>query len=325
MKTKILGTGSYLPPKVLTNHDISKFLDTNDDWIVSRTGIKERHIVEGETCSDLAYEASLRALKESQVHVDDLDMIILATLTSEKRVPGTSFLLQDKLKAKKAAVYDIDVACSGFVFGLSIADQYIRNENQKNILVVGTEVMSKVLDWRDRTTCILFGDGAGAAVLGPSQGDERTILSTHLFSNGSLFHLLEIPGGGTAMPWTAEGLIRGDHFVKMQGKEVYRVAVESMTQSSQLALQKGGFTIADVDVFIPHQANLRIMDGVAKRLQIPEKKVFMNVDRVGNTSGASIAIALDEAIHQKKIKQGDLVLLTTFGAGFAWGSALIRW
>lgn len=325
MKTKILGTGSYIPTKILTNHDITKFLDTNDEWIVSRTGIKERHIVENETCSDLALQASLVALKTAHISVDDIEMVILATLTPEQRVPATACILQDKLKVKNAAVYDVDVSCSGFVFGLSIADQYIRNGSLKHILVVGAEVMSKVVDWKDRTTCILFGDGAGAVVLGPSKENEHVILSTHLFSNGSLYRLLEIPGGGTARDWTQDALIEGDHFVRMQGKEVFREAVESMTSASLLALEKAKYTIEDVDVFIPHQANLRIMSAVAKKLQIPEEKVFINVQKYGNTSGASIAIALDEAVKEKKIQKGNLVLIATFGAGFAWGSALIRW
>lgn len=325
MKTKILGTGSYLPRKILTNHDIAKFLDTSDEWIESRTGIRERHIVEKENCSDLALQASLAALKDAKISADEVEMIILATLTPEQRVPATSCILQDKLKAKNAAVYDIDVSCSGFVFALSIADQYIRNGSLKNILVVGSEVMSRVVDWKDRTTCILFGDGAGAAVLGPTPKNEHVILSTHLFSNGSLYRLLEIPGGGTREDWTHDALLKGDHFVRMQGKEVFREAVENMTRASNMALEKAGYTIQDVDLFIPHQANLRIMSAVSKKLQIPDEKVFINVDRCGNTSGASIAIALDEALKEKRIKKGDLVLIATFGAGFAWGSALIRW
>ncbi len=309
-KTTILGTGSYVPSRVLTNHDLSKILDTNDEWIVSRTGIRERHIVaDGQTCSDLAYEASLKALKDAKVSVDDLDMIILATLTPEKRLPSTACLLQDKLKAKKAAVYDIDVACSGFVYGMSIADQYIKTGAMNRILVVGTEVMSKVLDWKDRSTCILFGDGAGAAVLGPAGRDEKIILSTHLFSNGSLYRLLEI----------------SDQWVKMDGKQVFREAIESMAQASNLALEKSHKTIDDIDLFIPHQANSRIIDAIAKRLKCPEEKIFINVDKYGNTSGASIPIALDEAVKQGRLKSGDLLLIATFGAGFAWGSALIQW
>src|SRR3989338_7226817 len=313
-KTTILGTGSYLPSRILTKQDLSQMLDTNDEWIVSRKGIRERRIVaEGQTCSDLAYEASLKALKDAAVGVDDLDMIILATLTPEKRLPSTACLLQDKLKAKKAAVYDIGVACSGFVYGMSIADQYIKTGAMNRILVVGTEVMSKVLNWKDRSTCILFGDGAGAAVLGPAKTEEKIILSTHLFSNGSLYKLLEMPAGGTAMEWTSEVFERGDHLVKMDGKQVFRQAIESIAEASKLALEKAHKTIDDVDLFIPHQANSRIIEAIAKRLKCPEEKIFVNVDKYGNTSAASIPIALDEAIKQGRLKKGDLLLIATFG------------
>src|SRR3989338_5324196 len=301
-KTTILGTGSYLPSKVLTNHDLSKILDTSDEWIFSRTGIRQRRIIaDGQTCSDLAYEASVKALEDAALAPNDLDMIILATLTPDKRLPSTACLLQDKLQAKKAAVYDIGVACSGFVYGMSIADQYIKTGAMNRILVVGTEVMSKVLNWKDRSTCILFGDGAGAAVLGPADGDEKIILSTHLFSNGSLSHLLEIP----------------DQWVKMDGKQVYREAIERMSEASCMALEKSHKTIDDIDLFIPHQANIRIMEAVAKRLKCPREKIFTNVDKYGNTSAASIPIALDEAVKQGRLKKGDLLLIATFGAGFA--------
>src|SRR3989338_2371289 len=301
-KTTILGTGSYVPSRVLTNHDLSQILDTNDEWIMSRTGIRERRIVaEGQTCSDLAYEASLKALKDAAVRADALDMIILATLTPEKRLPSAAFLLQDKLKAKKAAVYDIGVACSGFVYGLSIADQYIKTGEMNRILVVGTEVMSKVVDWKDRSTCILFGDGAGAVVLGSAEREEKLLLSTHLFSNGSLYRFLEIP----------------DQWVKMDGKQVFREAITCMVEASRLALEKSHKTISDIDLFIPHQANSRIMEAVAKRLKCPLEKVFINVDKYSNTSAASIPLALDEAVKQGRLKPGDLLLIATFGAGFA--------
>ena len=309
-KTTILGTGSYLPSKVLTNHDLSKILDTSDEWIFSRTGIRQRRIIaDGQTCSDLAHEASLKALEDAALTPNDLDMIILATLTPDKRMPSVAFLLQNKLQAKKAAVYDIHVACSGFVYGMSIADQYIKTGAMNRILVVGVEVLSKVLNWKDRSTCILFGDGAGAAVLGPADGDEKIILSTHLFSNGSLSHLLEIP----------------DQWVKMDGRQVYREAIERMSEASCIALEKSHKTIDDIDLFIPHQANIRIMEAVAKRLKCPREKIFINVDKYGNTSAASIPIALDEAVKQGRLKKGDLLLIATFGAGFAWGSVLIQW
>src|SRR3989338_2173264 len=325
-KTKILGTGSYVPKKVLTSEDLSRIVDTDNEWIYSRTGIKERRMVaEGETGSDLAYHSSLKAMEADHTAADQLDMIIVATLTPEKRLPATACLLQDKLKAKNACVYDINVACSGFVYGLSIADQYIKTESMNRILVVGTEVMTKILNWKDRSTCVLFGDGSGAAVLGPTDQSERVLLSTHLFSNGSLYHLLEIPAGGTGTEWTPDAFERGDHLVKMKGKEVFREAVESMSSACEIALQKANLTIPDIDVFIPHQANSRIIYAIAKRLHFPEEKIFINVDKYGNTSGASIPIALDEAVRQGKIKSGHKVLIATFGAGFAWGSALIQW
>ena len=325
-KTKILGTGSYLPKKVLTNEDLSKLVDTTDEWIVSRTGIRERRVVEtGETCSHLAHQASLAALKMANVSVEEIDIIIFATLSADQRLPGASYLLQDKLKAKHASAFDINAACSGFVFALSIGDQFIKTGFAKKILVIGAEVLSRVLDWNDRSTCILFGDGAGAVVLGTTEAQEHAVLSTHLFSNGSLHHLLEIPGGGTANEWTAESFARKEHFVKMTGKEVFKEAVESMTMASRIALEKGGLTIEDVDLFIPHQANERIIHAVAKKLKCPEKNIFLNLNKYGNTSAASIPIALDEAVRQERIKKGDLVLLASFGAGFSWGSSLLQW
>lgn len=329
-RTFILGTGSYLPQKVLSNEDLSQRVDTTDEWILTRTGIRERRIVsKGETCSDLAYHASIRALEAAHQTPKDIDMIILATMTGDQRLPSSSFLLQHKLKATRASVFDIGVACSGFVFGLSIADQFIKTGAMKQVLVVGAEVMSGIIDWTDRSTCVLFGDGGGAALLGAlplvneKQGHE--LLSTHLFSNGSLYSLLEIHGGGTADDWTYESLERKDHLVKMKGKEVFREAVESMTEASQIALHSAGLTMDEISIFIPHQANDRIVKAIAKKLNCPHDKIFVNLDKYGNTSAASIPVALDEAVRQAKVKKGDLILLATFGAGFAWGSAIIRW
>ena len=253
-------------------------------------------------------------------------MIILATLTPDKRLPASANFLQEKLGAKNAAVFDINVACSGFVYGMSIAMQYIRTGEMKHVLVVGAEVMTEILNWKDRGTCILFGDGAGAAILGPAEAsDEHELLSTHLFSNGALWPLLNIPAGGTEMPWTAEVFERGDHLVQMKGKEVFKEAVKSMISASEIALRKANLKISDIDVFIPHQANLRIIDAISKRLDFPKEKIFVNVDKYGNTSAASIPLALDEAVRTSFIKKGNLILIVTFGAGFAWGSALVKW
>ena len=305
---KIVSTGSYVPQKILTNQDLSKRVETSDEWIVSRTGIRERRVIaKGQTCSDLAFEASKSALQKAGLSPEDLDMIILATLTPDKRLPASANFLQEKLGAKNAAVFDINVACSGFVYGMSIAMQYIRTGEMKHVLVVGAEVMTEILNWKDRGTCILFGDGAGAAILGPAEAsDEHELLSTHLFSNGALWPLLNIPAGGTEMPWTAEVFERGDHLV-------------------QIALRKANLKISDIDVFIPHQANLRIIDAISKRLDFPKEKIFVNVDKYGNTSAASIPLALDEAVRTSFIKKGNLILIVTFGAGFAWGSALVKW
>ncbi len=328
-RTKILATGSYLPKKVLTNHDISKMVDTTDEWIFTRTGIRERRIIaEGESCSDMAYQASVVALKEAGMDASRIDMIIFATMTADQRLPGAAFLLQHKLKSTHAAVFDIGVACSGFIFGISLADQFIKTGEKKCILVIGAEVMSQILDWSDRSTCVLFGDGAGVALLGRTRhrfDRHRHIISTHLFSNGSLYPLLEIPAGGTRFEWTAERLSRKEHFVHMRGKEVFRQAVESMTEASLHALRSAGLTIKDIDLFIPHQANGRIIQAIAKKLHCPEEKIFMDLHKYGNMSAASIPVALDEAIKSGRAKKGDLILLATFGAGFAWGSALIRW
>lgn len=325
-RTKILGTGSFVPKKVLTNEDVSKIVDTTDEWIVSRTGIRERRVVsQGETSSYLAHQAATAALKDAGVSADELDMIIVATMSWEKRLPPTSFLLQDKLKAKNAFVYDVAVACSGFLYGLSIADQYVRSGTVKKALVVGVEVMSRVVNWKDRTTCVLFGDAAGGVVVGPSDQKERTVMSTDLYSDGSLYYLLEIPGGGTAVDWTPEMIERGDHFVRMRGQEVFREAVESMISASQASLKKAGLSPSDIDLFIPHQANIRIIQAIARRLHYPMEKVFVNLDKYGNTSSASIPLALDEAVRGGRVKSGDKILLATFGAGFAWGSALIQW
>lgn len=326
VRTKILGTGSAVPKKVLTNEDVSKMVDTTDEWIVTRTGIRERRVVsEGETASSLACGAARAALADADIEAESLDMIIVATMSCEKRLPPTSFLVQDKLGAKNAFVYDVAVACSGFLYGLSIANQYVRSGSVKKALVIGVEIMSRVVNWKDRNTCVLFGDAAGAAIVGPTDQTQRTVISTDLYSDGSLYYLLEIPGGGTAVDWTAEMIERGDHFVKMRGQEVFREAVESMTRASETILQKAGLSVDDIDLFIPHQANIRIVQAIARRLHCPMEKVFINLDKYGNTSSASIPLALDEAIKAGRVKAGDKILLSTFGAGFAWGSALIQW
>ncbi|MBI4040432.1 MAG: ketoacyl-ACP synthase III [Deltaproteobacteria bacterium] len=323
--TQIIATGSYVPPTILTNDDISQRLDTDDAWIFSRTGIRERHVVDKETCSDLAAKASFQALERANLKPDQLDMIIVATLTPEKRLPATANFLQHKLQAKRAACFDVDVACAGFMYGLSIAHQYIQNREMKTILVVGAEVMSRILNWNDRSTCVLFGDGAGACIVGSSSKKERAVMATRLYSNGSLSHLLEIPGGGTACDWTPEMLERQDQLIKMDGKEVYKEAVRCMTEAAQEMLERHHLSIQDIDLFIPHQANLRIIEAVAKRLDFPLEKIFMNLDRYGNTSAASIPIALDEAIQSHRIERGQRILMISFGAGFAWASSLIEW
>lgn len=324
-RARIIGTGSCVPDKVLTNSDLEKFLDTSDEWIVSRTGIRERHIAsEGEFTSDLATRAAERALAMAGVRGDEVDLVVVGTITGDFPWPATACLVQKNLGATGAAAFDVSAACSGFVYALDAAVRRIETGASKKAVVIGAEVLSRAVDWEDRNTCILFGDGAGAVVLEGQEGD-RGILSTHLHADGSYWELLYQPGFGSRFPASEAGIKERLPFLKMQGNEVFKVAVRSLSDVALEALSANGMTPADVDLFIPHQANRRILEATAKRLGLSDDQVYINVDRFGNTSGASIPLALDEANRAGRIKDGDIVLFDAFGGGFTWASALVRW
>ncbi|MDH7499652.1 MAG: beta-ketoacyl-ACP synthase III [candidate division NC10 bacterium] len=324
-QTRIVATGSYVPEKVLTNFDLERMVDTSDEWIRSRTGIAERHVSsESEATSDLATAAGQEALKRAGVKPEEIDLILVATITPDMFFPSTACFVQDKMGAKNAVAFDILAACSGFIYGLSVANSYIRTGAFKQILLIGAETLTKITDWKDRNTCVLFGDGAGAVVLRGEEG-EAGLLSTHLYSDGSLWGLLNLPGGGSRNPTTIESVVQGLHFIKMNGNETFKVAVRSLEQACRDALAHNSLDIAQVDLFIPHQANYRIIQAVASRLELPLQKVYLNVERYGNTSAASIPLALDEAVGKGRIKSKDLILLSSFGGGMTWASAVIRW
>lgn len=326
LRARIIGTGSSLPNKILTNAELERMVDTNDEWITSRTGIKQRRIAaEGEYTSTFAVEASRRALEMADIRAEELDLIILGTVTPDFPFPATACIIQHEIGARNAAAFDISAACSGFVYGLSIADKYIRSGIAKKALVIGAEVLSRIVDWSDRNTCILFGDGAGAAVVEASEGD-NAILSTHIYSNGSFWETLYQPGCGNRNPASNERTIEERlFFIKMEGNDVFKHAVRAMEEAAFAALSANELSPSDISLFIPHQANRRIIDATGKRLGLSEDKVFVNLHNYGNTSSASIPIALDEANRAGRITPGDIVLLDAFGGGFTYGSALMRW
>jgi 3-oxoacyl-[acyl-carrier-protein] synthase-3 len=324
IRAHIVGTGSATPDRILTNLDLEKMVETSDKWITERTGIKERRIADrGTAASDLALEASRKAMQEANITPEEMDLILIGTVTPDFLLPSTACILQDRLGAKNAGVMDIAAACSGFIYGLSIAQAYIISEKYKNILVIGVEILSKITDWTDRDTCVLFGDGAGAAVVQAANSD-KGIVSTYLSGDGSLANLLHIPVGGTRTPLTPENIHQKSHFIQMKGSEVFKSAVRSMGNAAQKVIDMGDISPEDVDLLIPHQANIRIIEATAKRIKLPMDKVYVNIDRYGNTSSASVPIALDEARKNGRIKEGSNVVLVAFGAGFTWGSALIR-
>lgn len=326
LRARITGTGSALPGKILTNADLEGMVETTDEWITSRTGIKERRIAaDGEYTSTFAAEASRRALAMAGVAAEELDLVILGTVTPDFPFPATSCIVQHEIGAVNATVFDISAACSGFIYGLSIADKFIRTGVAKKALVIGAEVLSRIVDWTDRNTCILFGDGSGAAVMEACEGDSG-ILSTHLYTNGSFWNTLYLPGGGSRNPASnPRTLDERLFYLRMDGNDVFKHAVRAMEDAANAALAANGMSAADISLFIPHQANRRIVDATSKRLHLPTEKVFINLHKYGNTSAASIPIALDEANRERRIGQGDLVLLDAFGGGFTYGSALMRW
>lgn len=325
IRAKITGTGSYLPERVMTNHELEKMVDTSHEWIVTRTGIEERRIVaDDEATSDMATAAAQRALAMAGVEAEEIDLIVMATITGDYPWPATACIVQANLGARNAFAYDISAACSGFLYALSSANDHLLCGHGKKALVIGAETFSRSIDWTDRNTCILFGDGAGAVVLEAVEGDSG-ILSCHLYSDGHFLKLLYQPGFGAINPPSVEGLEAKLPYLKMQGNEVFKVAVRSLTEVSKEALRANGYTSADVAQFIPHQANQRILEATTKRLKLTEQQSFINVNKYGNTSGATIPIAIDEAYHQGLLKEGDLILSAAFGGGFTWGSTLIRW
>ena len=325
LHAKIIGTGSYLPEKIITNHDIEKIVDTSDTWITERTGIKERRVAgKDEASSDIAYKAARRALKAADMKATDLDLILVGTSTPDTLFPSTGCVLQGMLGAKNAVGFDVSAACSGFLYALSTADSYIRARRYERVLVVGVDVLSKFVDWEDRSTCVLFGDGAGAVVLVPTQKKEG-VLDVQIGSNGKLAHILYIPGGGSRIPASRESIMNKEHFVKMNGNEVFKVAVKTMERISIEILEKNGISPEEVDLMVPHQANMRILQAVAKRLKMPMEKVFVNLDRYGNTSAGTIPIALDEAVRSGRVNQGDTILMAAFGGGLTWASAVVKW
>ncbi len=322
---QIISTGSFLPERILTNKDLERMVETSDEWITSRTGIKERHIAkDNEATSDLAYKASRVALEKAGVLVDDIDLIIVATITPDMIFPSTACVLQEKLGAKNCTAFDINAACTGFIYGLVIAQQFLQTDFAKTVLLVASDTLSKITDWQDRSTCVLFGDGAGAVILQKSSSAQG-ILSSSLYADGKYGNLLNLPAGGSLLPASHKTVDERLHFVKMKGNETFKVAVPSMANAALDALKKAGLSIEDIKFLIPHQANIRIIQAVAKRLDLPLEKVFVNIDRVGNTSGASIAIALDELVSSGRLSSGDIIELVAFGGGFTWGASVIRW
>lgn len=321
---KIAGTGSYIPEKIISNNDLEKIVDTNDEWIISRTGIKERHIVkDNEITSDISSKAALQALEDAKLSPEQLELIIVATNSPDTIFPATACFVQDKIKSINAATFDLQAGCTGFVYGLITAWQFIVSGFYNNALVIGAETLSKFVDWTDRNTCILFGDGAGAVVLKADKVEG--ILSGCLKADGSGADLIKIPAGASKIPASHETIEQGLHYVKMKGNEVFKYAVKYMKRSTIEALEKCQLSVADVDCFIPHQANIRIISVVAKVLGIKKDKVFINLDKYGNTSAASVVIALDEAVRKGQIQNGDIVVLTAFGAGLTSGSIVIKW
>jgi 3-oxoacyl-[acyl-carrier-protein] synthase III len=320
----ILGTGRAVPDKVLTNADLEKIVDTTDSWIVERTGIRERRVMEpGAPLSELATRAAQAALADAGLAATDIDLIIVGTVTGDMKFPATACIVQDQIGASKAAAFDLSAACSGFLYSLQVGAGLMATAGYRHALIIGGDVLTSMVDWTDRDTCVLFGDGAGAAVLGPAV-DERGLLASYLGSNGAHSRLLYNPGCGSLNPPTPQNVLEKIHTIRMEGRDVFRHAVVAMTHALEQVLAASGMTVGDLDLLIPHQANLRIIEAVAKRCGAPLDKVYVNVDRFGNTSAGSIPIALDEARRSGRIKIGDTVGMVTFGAGFTWASGILR-
>lgn len=322
----ILGTGAYAPSRILTNHDLEKIINTSDDWITERTGIKERHIAaDGEVTSDMAVAAARKALEMAETAPAELDMIIVGTISPDMPMPSCAVFVQAKLGASRAFAFDLSAACAGSLYGIAIADQFIRSGRAKRVLVIGAELLSRLVDWEDRSSCVLFGDAAGAVVLGPTPDPTRGLISTHLHSDGMAAGALMIPGGGSKHPQSDEVLAKRMNKIAMNGREVYKYATRVLPEVILEALAANGLKPGAIDHVISHQANVRIVKSVVDRLGIPREKCWLNIDRYGNTSSASLPISLDEANRAGRLKPGDLVAMMAIGAGMAWGSALLRW
>jgi 3-oxoacyl-[acyl-carrier-protein] synthase III len=324
--SRVLGTGAYAPKRILTNQDLEELVDTTDAWISERTGIKERRIAaEGEATSDMAVIAARHALAMADTSAGDLDMIIVATISADMPLPSCAVIIQAKLGAARAFAFDVSAACSGSLYALSIADQFIQTGKARRVLVIGAELLSRLVDWSDRNTCVLFGDAAGAMVVGPANDAQRGLLSTHLHSDGTAAQILAIPGGGSKHPPSEEVLARKMDKITMNGREIYKFAIRALPQAIQEALDANGLSVSDIDHIVPHQANARIVESVLDKLGIPLQKCWLNLDRYGNTSSASLPISLDEANRAGRLKRGDLIAMMAIGAGMTWGSALMRW
>jgi len=330
IRSKIIGTGSYAPPRVLKNQDMEKMVDTSDDWIATRTGIKERRIADGETTNDIAIKAAKNALKAADIPPKDIDLIVAGTVTPEMLFPSTACFVQAHIGANRGIpAFDVSAACSGFLYALDVADKYIRGGISKKAIVIGVDIFSNIIDWKDRNTCVLFGDGAGAVVLSAEKGrgahakHRSGILSTHIHADGHYWKMLYTPLGLSSSPF--HNKIAEKPYLKMQGNETFKIAVRTMGEACQEALDYNGLKAKDVSLLIPHQANMRIIKATAERLGLSEEKVYINLDSYGNTSAGSIPLALDEAVKKGKIKRGDIVLFVAFGGGLTWASALVRW
>ncbi|MDH5526033.1 MAG: ketoacyl-ACP synthase III [Nitrospirota bacterium] len=329
--TVIAGTGSYVPERVLTNADLERMVDTSDEWITARTGIRERRIAaDNQATSDLAIEAGRRAIEAAGITAQDVDLVLVATATPDMFFPATACLVQTALGATNAAAFDLSAACSGFIYGLNVADAYIRSGSYKNVLLIGAETMSRVVDWEDRTTCVLFGDGAGAVLLQAGEGDTGSgapgLMRTDIHSDGAAWDYICVPGGGSRMPPSDALVDSRQQFLKMKGNETFKVAVRNMERAARTVLEDaGGIKAHDLALVVPHQANMRILNAVAERLELPAGKVYVNLDRYGNTSAASVPLAFDEAVRAGRLERGDLVLMLAFGSGLTWGAALLRW
>jgi len=323
--SKIAGTGHYLPETILTNQDLEKIMDTTDEWIMQRVGIRQRHIVgqSGEATSDLASKAALKAIEDAGIKASDIDLIIIGTVTPDMKFPSTAIFVQQKIGAVNAAAFDIQAACTGFLYGMTIADSMIRTGKFKNVLVVGVEFLTSLINWNDRGTAVLFGDGAGAVIMQPADG-ESGLLGSYIKSSGDLAELLWSVGGGTYAFSSKENIPDRNAYIRMEGNQVFRHAVRAMIDSAEKAMADAGITEDDIDLLIPHQANMRIIEAIATRVKLPAEKVYVNLPYTGNTSAASIPIAMDQARKKGVLKPGDTVMMAAFGAGFTWGGVVVK-